>query len=792
MNPKIAVALILKGFLFLNPLYAQVPTQTIKGTVYDQLSKEPLPGANVIIIGTDPPKGAVTDPDGKFKIPNMVQGRYDLKITFIGYREIILPNVLVNSGKEVILNIELEESFNKMDEVVVVAGRNETNNDMTTVSGRSFSMEEVNRYSGGRSDPARLVANYAGVSVPNDYKNDIVIRGNSPYGVLWRVEDLTIPTPNHFATLAATGTPLTILNPNMLRNSDFFTSAFPAEYGNATAGVFDVGLRNGNADKREHMLQFGLFTGLEAMTEGPIKKGSDASYAIAYRYSFLGLAKEMNLNIGSSALPQYQDLSFKINSGKTKLGTFTLFGAGGLSNIDILHDEVDEDDLFADPKRDIYATSKIGIIGLKNSVRINANTYVSTVIGTTYSGNESSEDTIQTASSNEVNRIREVNSGETRYSVHSYINSKIRSHITVKGGVQADIYNLDLLLRDREFTPEWNYLWQSNDNTSLLSAYVQSQYDITQRLTLNAGIRAQYLTLNDSKSIEPRAGLKYHLNEKSTISAGYGYHSKMQPMNVYFYRSALPDGTYDLSNKELDFTHSQHFVLGYDLLPFTDWRIKLETYYQKLNNVPVSQNPGSFSMVNEGASYDGTEQGFLANEGTGTNYGLELTVEKFFSKGYYGLLTGSFFESKYKGSDGIERNTAFNGNYVYNVLAGKEFKVGKRKQNAFNVDIKLTNAGGRYYTPVDLEASRAAQKEVLKGDEYAFTERYPNFFRMDVKVGFTLNSKKNKVTHSFYYDLQNVTATENVFAQQYNKVTNEVNTAYQIGFLPNFVYRFQF
>ncbi len=208
--------------------------------------------------------------------------------------------------------------------------------------------------------------------------------------------------------------------------------------------------------------------------------------------------------------------------------------------------------------------------------------------------------------------------------------------------------------------------------------------------------------------------------------------------------------------------------------------------------MPVSQSVNGFSLLNEGGSYRRTEAGFLTNRGTGTNYGLELTVEKFFSRGYYALVTGSLYDSRYKGSDGIERNTAFNGKFVYNVLAGKAFKVGKARRNAFTVDCKLTHAGGRYYTPVDLEASRAAGREMLQGDAFTFTERYPDFFRLDTKVGFTLNGKKRQMTHSFFYDLQNVTSRQNVFAQQYNKVTDQVNTAYQMGFLPNFVYKLQF
>ncbi|MFM9943764.1 MAG: TonB-dependent receptor plug domain-containing protein [Bacteroidia bacterium] len=662
---------------------------------------------------------------------------------------------------------------------------------MTSVSARSFSTEEVNRYAGGRSDPSRLAANFAGVSTPDDSRNDIVIRGNSPTGVLWRIEGLNIPNPNHFSTIGTTGGPVSGLNTNMLKNSDFFTSAFPSEYGNANAGVFDIGFRKGNSDKREHTFQFGALTGLELMTEGPINKKKGSSYLVAYRYSFTGFAQALGLSIGTTATPFYQDISFKINGGTTKFGKFTLFGLGGTSKIDFKHDKIDSADLFADPTRDSYFTSNIGLVGVKHFIRVNDKSYFNTVIGTTYAASIYNEDTIS-KNDQQAARVLENRVVQTRYIINTSYNSKINTRLFVKIGAIEEIINLNLFYRNRQFSPDWVQIWDHNDFTSLIQGYAHAKYSFNTKLVLNAGVHTQFLTLNNSKSVEPRIGLKYQLNRKSSLSLGYGMHSQMQPTDIYFYRSQLQDGSYVQSNKDLGFTKSQHFVIGYDVLPFKDWRIKTEVYYQLLNNAPVTIAPGSFSMLNNGASFNPNENGFLTNTGTGTNYGVELTVEKFYSKGYYGLLTGTLYESKYKGSDGIEHNSAFNGKFVYNILVGKEIKLGKNKRNTFTVDIKMTQAGGRFFTPVDLEASQAKRQEVLAGDSYAFSQRNPDFFRLDFKTGIVLNSPKRKVSQSLFFDIQNVTNNKNVFAQRYNTVTNTINTAYQIGFFPNFVYRVQF
>lgn len=780
-------------FLFLVLFsFAQNQSQQIKGTITDKESQSTIPGVKITLLGSDPVKKVMSDLDGNFKLENILPGRYDLQISYPGYKEATIPNVIVTTGKQVVVDVSLEENINNVAEMQVSGTKkNETINELSTVSARSFSTEEVNRFAGGRADPARMAANFAGVSSPDDSRNDIVIRGNSPTGVLWRIEGLNIPNPNHFSTIGTTGGPVSGINTNLLKNSDFFTSAFPSEYGNANAGVFDLGFRNGNSDKREHLFQFGMLTGLEAMTEGPIKKGNGSSYLIAYRYAFTGVAQAIGLNIGTTATPFYQDLSFKINSGKTKLGKFTLFGLAGTSNIEFIHDKVDTTDLFAFPNRDSYFTSKVGLVGLSHYGRVNENSYFKTIIGATLSGSDYDEDTINKITK-VTTRVIENQTTQIRYSINSSFNTKINSKLFMKFGVLEELYHLNLFYRNRTNTPDWVQIWDFNDYTSLLQGYAHLKYSFSEKLTLNAGLRSQYLSLNKSYSIEPRVGLKYQVNSKNILSFGYGMHSQMQPTDVYFYRTLDATGAYQQTNKDLDFTRSQHFVLSYDLFPVKDWRIKTEVYYQFISNVPVTKDSSAYSMLNTGAGFVPNEEGDLINEGTGENYGFELTVEKFFSKGYYALVTGSIYESTYKGSDGVKHNTAFNGSFVYNVLIGKEIKIGKEKRNVFSIDVKFTHAGGRFFTPIDLEASNLVQRQILKSDEFAFTERNPNFMRMDVKAGITFNSKKRKISNSLFFDIQNVTNNKNVFAQRYNPNTNSVNTAYQIGFFPNFVYKLQF
>jgi hypothetical protein len=573
----------------------------------------------------------------------------------------------------------------------------------------------------------------------------------------------------------------------LLKSSDFFTSAFPAEYGNATAGVFDLGLRNGNNKKRETTFQIGVITGLEATTEGPFSKKSDASYLIGYRYALAGVAQKLGVDIGTTATPSYQDLSFKINSGTSKFGKLSLFGILATSTIEIGGGS--SNTLYGNGNQVDFG-SKIGIVGLNHFKQINKKSFISSTLGVNYSSTDQSG--YDTDRPTNTSYIKEVNNvAKTSYNFSSTYHSKLNSRLFIKGGIQNEYIGLYLYYKTKNrIIDEYNQIWDYNSYTNLARGFAQLKYNFSERITLNAGLHSQYFSLNQSKSIEPRLGLIYNLTNKSTLNFGYGLHSQMQPINVYFLQSTDANGSTVYNNKNLDFTKSHHFVLGYNIQPFSDWRIKTEVYYQSIYNVPINTFSSSYSMLNTGSTFKSDLEDSLTNSGTGENYGIELTIEKFFSEGYYALFTSSIYSSKYKGSDGIERNTAFNGRYIFNLVAGKEWKVGKEKRNKISSDIKFTNAGGRAYTPIDINASNELGREQLSANSYS--SYYENYYRIDVKAGYTFNSAKRKLSHTFSLDLQNITNHKNVFSQSYNDKDQSINTTYQLGFFPNVVYKFQF
>lgn len=779
-------------FVFGLPLMAQ-NSQTVKGTIYDKQSEQALIGVTIELLNANPTKGAVTDLDGRFIMEDVPLGRQAFRVSYLGYNSITVPNILVSAGKEVVLDLSLEEAIVKMDEVVISAAANKdkANNDMASVSARSFNVEEVTRFSGGRNDVARLAGSFAGVAAANDSRNDIVIRGNSPTGLLWRLEGIPIPNPNHFSTSGTTGGPVSAINPNLLRSSDFFTSAFPSEYGNAISGVFDLGFRSGNTDKAEYTFQLAAFSGLEAMAEGPLSKQHNSSYIISVRNSFVQLADVVGIPVGTAAIPNYRDVSFKFDLPNSKIGKFSIFGIGASSNIDFLGKEVQEDDLFAETGKDSYVKSRLGILGLRHNMVIGKNAYWRTVASWASSGNLYDEYELPGEEISERRHIVDVDDRTDTWSLSSYYNQKFNARFTLRAGILAQYYDVNTKVLDRENRQEWRTVRDFDGGMGLWQAFAQGQFKLGQKITLNAGLHSQLFDYNNTGALEPRLGLSWQLTPRQSLTLGYGLHHQNQPLPVFFFREESSPGVFVPSNDDLGFTRANHFVLAYDQKLGTDWRVKAETYYQSLDKVPVDATPSSFSLLNAGADFVFPEASNLVNKGTGRNYGVELTLEKFFSKGYYTLVTGSLFDSKYKGSDGIERNTAFNNGYILNVLAGKEFRFGKGGKNAFTFDTKFTTAGGRNYTPINLEASRAVGKEVLYEDQ-AFSQKYAPYLRWDVKFGYRVNSKKKNISQQFFMDFQNVTGKQNIFSRRFNTLTNNINEVYQSGFFPDILFRMQF
>jgi hypothetical protein len=772
-------------------LFAQQITQTVRGTIIDADSKQSLEGVAVVLLG-NPLISATSDAKGNFKLLNIPVGRQGFQFTFLGYNARTVNNIEVTSGKEIILNIELTEKVYETKTVEITATKqsNRPNNEMATLSVRNFNSEETNRYAGSRGDPSRLAASTAGVSSGNDARNDIIVRGNSPIGVLWRLENIDIPNPNHFSAQGATGGPISILNNNLLANSDFYTGAWPADYGNKSAAVFDLKLRNGNNEKREFTGQVGI-NGIELGAEGPFKKDYNGSYLVNYRYSTLDAFTALGINFGVSGQPRYQDVSWKVNLPTSKLGTFNFWGIGGISNISLLDSEKKSGDwAFTNSGTDLVYGSQMGASGVSNTHYYNSKTFGKISLSATTAAFLATADTI--ALNKEKFRTFSSNSTDNQYHLQYLLNSKINSRNLIRFTTTYSLLNLKYKIGqfDRQYGLFIDLL-NEDSNTNLLQSSISWQYKINDNLLFNSGIHYQQLFLNNTYAIEPRAGFKWLLGKQQSLNAAYGLHNQMQPLINYFYKTYnFNDNTYTQTNRNMNFTQSNHYVLGYENMFSEYYRFKAEAYYQTQSKVPVNGAQADyFSMLNQGSDIGGLELvDSLVNTGRGKNYGIEITIEKVFHKNYYVLFTTSLFESFFKGSNQVWHHTAFSGGFVGNILTGYEhpFKNGKYK---IALDIKSTMAGGNRYVPIDEAASQSIGRAVYIADR-AFDERFKNFKKTDVKLSFKINQKR--ISQSIFVSLENIFNTKNVLRQYYDPRLGSLKIEYQFGLFPIGGYRIEF
>lgn len=793
MKHKIVYLYFFLMIICLNSKVFAQATKTVTGKVFDEVTKQPLTGAVIVLMGTGKTTGTVSDLDGYFELPSVPIGRQAIKVSYTGYEERMVNDIVVTAGKEVNLNIGMQEALYKLNEVTVIYNKakdkTRTNNEMAQVSARSFNMDETKRYAGALGDPSRMAANFAGVVSGNDSRNDIVVRGNSPLGMLWQLEGLNIPNPNHYGSMTSTGGPVSMLNNNNIDKSDFMTSAFPAQYGNAVAGVFDMRLREGNRNKHEFVAQMG-FNGFELGAEGPMGKKKNTSYLVNYRYSTLGVFQKMGIDFGAgSIVPYYQDINYKITSNLNKRTKLTLFGMSGRSTIDFLGKDVDSTKIgiyggnpYYD-ERNIFGTT---VNGAAYEYRLSDKTVSKLTIGYCGTMQQYKADSLSTDNYKPYADAFGRLSSEKVSGVWTIMH-KVNAQNSLQSGIVYDHNSYKLLNKDIKPNGTEEIFINSKGNFGLLQAYTQWKHRYNEKLSSVAGIHAQYMTLNSTIAAEPRVSVRYAISSQQAISVGYGLHHQSQNIYTYFVQTNTPAGAI-LTNKDLKFTRSHHTVLTYDYNINEHLRLKAEAYYQLLGNVPVERRATAFSVLNTGADFGTTDVDSLVNEGEGYNYGTELTLERFFNKGYYFLITGSIFQSRYSGSDGVERNTAFNTGHVLNVLAGKEFKVGK-KGSVLALNLKLSTVGGRYFTPLDLERSRIEGKSIYK-EEKAFSEQQQAYFRTDLRVAFRKEYKKS--TLEMAIDFQNLTNQQNIFANYYDAKAQKMVTTYQQSFFPMPTVRFTF
>jgi hypothetical protein len=762
---------------------AQDLSQTVRGTILNAYTEQPVAGVGVRVLTSNPPVEAVSDERGEFRLEKVPIGRHDIAFAHPDYLSFTRPGILVSSAKEVVLDIRLEDRYYEMDEVTLVPPREKgkPRNELAAVSAISFEVEETRKFAGGLDDPTRLAANFPGV-VDNSFISDnlISVRANSPRGLMYRLEGIELPNPNHFARIGSSGGTFTIFSNNLLTNSDFLTAAFPAEYGNATAGVFDIRFRNGNNQRREYALQASVL-GVDLMAEGPFKEGGEASYLVNYRFSTLTVA---NLVINYLQLPEFQDLSFKLNFPTRKAGTFGVFGIGGISSR-LREAETDPDLWVEDLDRfELQLDSDMGAVGVTHKLALGKKSVWQSALVGSYSQQVDNRTYLE---DDQNFRLRDRNEYRRQpISFSSSVQTRFSPRFLVKSGIMLTSTRHQHWTQAYDYVEnELNTLVDEAGETFRAQAYTQSQLRLTEKLSLNLGLHFLYFDLNDQYSIEPRASLKYQINRQQSLALGYGRHSQIESFATYVLR--LPDASGQLvqPNLDLDFVKSHHFVLGYYLRFLENHQLRAEAYYQRLFNVPTEAN-GSFSVLNL-SELDQIRA--LENIGEGYNAGVDLSLERYTQNGLYYLLNLSIFDSRYVGGDGVWRSTAFNNGYKANMLLGKEKRVGKTNNHFLGLNGALSLIGPRRYTPIDLEASKAARETVFDESRAWEGQEQPLLV-----LDFTLTYRRNKERTSSVWAVQIKNLLQNALPEyrEYDALLDQEVTLVGAAILPVISYKLEF
>jgi CarboxypepD_reg-like domain/TonB-dependent Receptor Plug Domain len=742
--------------------------QVLRGRVIDSDNKAQIPFATVTINGGNLKKVIQSDSLGNFEFNNLQFGRYNLQISSIGYERKELNSLLVTNGKQTVIEVVLTPSVEQLEEIKIKAN----NLDNNKISTKSLVIEQSERYAATWGDPARMAMSFAGVGIVNDQSNELVIRGNSPKGMLWMIEGVEVSNPNHFASDGASGGSISAITSSILQNSTFLTGAFPAQYGNALSGVFDISLRNGNAEKKEYSVNAGLL-GAEVGAEGYFTRKQKDTYLVNYRFANPTLIKSLGLSgVLNAVTPKFQDMAFKFNFIRNKT-TFTLWGiaAKNSTNFEI------PAFLSAKNKSNFYV----------GGLRIFRQLSLKTTSETTLSFSENQQSNGNKYVDQSESKVSNLNGGSVRLASTIYYrlnqNNTFQAGTIVSrlsynlfGSFEFNFPNLGIFVKDTNLS--------SNGATYNFQNFALVKHRIG-KINMNIGVHSNYFLLNNQLLIEPRASISYEINHRKSLTMSIGKHSRLESLSIYLFKNNILLNQKVVENKNLSPTKAIHFVLGYNERLKSNWNLNSEVYFQHLYSVPVGDTSimsgvHYLSLLNQ---LNSVNLNPLVNNGFGRNYGWEVTIEKTLHKGFYGLFTSSIFRSLYKNaSDANYLSTRFDNRFVLNMLAGKEWVLGK---NLINFNLRTTWAGG----------IRQLSTELINGNpntisDQGYENKLGNYLRLDTKVSYIFSIKQT--TSSLSIDINNLTDRANPLTKIFNPLTQKYEIINQLGILPVLSYKFNF
>ncbi|MEO0727080.1 MAG: TonB-dependent receptor [Bacteroidota bacterium] len=734
---------------------------TLRGSVRDADNGQVLTGATVYLPTIQ--RGIDTDSFGLFRFNDLPPGRYPVEISYLGYQQLVMNEVLVSSGKEQVLDIILQEAATSLTAVTVKASRQPRSNASPNIL--NLSQEETLRFPATFNDPARLATAYAGVTGANDQANHLIIRGQSPLGMQWRLDGLEIVNPNHTAnggtftdrpTLSGGG--VNAISAQLLQEANFYLGAAPAALGNATTAQMDMRLRNGNNEQREYTIQAGLI-GFDLAAEGPIRAGG-SSYLVNYRYSFTGLLSDLGVSFGNEDI-RFQDLSFKLHFPGQKGGAFSIFGLLGSSSNEF---NQPTDTTEWETEKDLYNTidfsSEMATVGASWTQPQGDNARWRAAAA--WSGVRHQRLGIAPDLRNrEWDELR-----QQKTSFQLSYRRKLLPFGSITLGVEGLYIDQSV---EREFPFGSEGITGRSNGGLVVSPYIDWRYQI-KRLSLNLGWRLSNWIdwLDESSYSEPRLALSYLLNKKNTVGADLSV-------------STQAPSPYELA---LQPRRSRLYSAYWNRQLSNSRKISIQLYQQNLTQITGN---GAISAINQ------IEQILPETDATSEarTQGAELTVQQFATGGWWYVVGVSLFDARYQDEDGEWVKSRFAQDYATALTLGKEWSGTDRKQqvNRFGFNVALHYNGGLRAAPIDLVASDRNRTTVFDFSQ-GYTEQLPAYFRTDLRIYYQKNRANWNSMLSL--DIQNVSGQQNAAYDYYDRFLGRVNRRFQLEFIPIINYRINF
>lgn len=749
-------------------LYAQNNSQILRGSVTDAVSNKPLVGATILL---DNEFGTTTDTLGNFIFKEIVRGRHQVMVTYIGYDTLQLNDLIIRSGQESNLNLSLDPISNALS-LVTITG--ESGGVYTIVPAQEIiSRESVLRYPATYFDPARLATAYAGVTGTNDQSNGMSVRGHSPNALGWRLQGVEIVNPNHTPNA---GTPsdrstassggVNMISAQLFSDTRFFRGLIPGRYGNTSSGLIDMYLREGNDQNWDYTAQVGLI-GLDIAAEGPLgRKG--ASILTNYRYSTVGLLGDLGLDLGDEQI-SFQDIALHLSTPLKNNGSLSIFALGGISKNIFTSDS--DPSLWEEDKDqfDIDFEHQIGIIGTKLTIPLSKNGSWHTSMA--LSGLDGSRFARPNAGALS-NRSENDDYWQAKTSIQSYVQIALPNRQSLSLGTGL-LYQQDFLAA----SINQQQLAYGRMSRWTIQPYATWRSRLSNSWQTEVSLRGYLLSDSDAQ-IEPRATLSWQVRPESQIQIAYGWQHQRQPVQVEI-----------ASNQRLEGYRTQQSSISWTKKFDATKRFTLTTYFQQMDKLAISaEGPNTFNAINLLETF---ELGPLATEGKAQNFGSEITLEKIPQDTWYYLLTASIYDARYQGSDGIWRDSRWDAQFVANAIVGREWLLAPKKKNdrLLGVSLRLSSSGGLRISPIDERASELAGTTIFD-TENAFSEQLASYSRIDLRIFFRKDHPSKTTTLSL--DVQNLANTKNEAFRYYDPLLKEVTIKNQLGTIPLLSYRMQF